>query len=75
MNPTGGGSTYRSRNGVATKPATSVTTQQQILYLLRELVEEFSIPMLFVTHDLSVALRANDDETSPPRKFTLEGVR
>jgi oligopeptide/dipeptide ABC transporter ATP-binding protein len=48
---------------IADEPTTAldVTTQQQILYLLRELVEEFSISMLFVTHDLSVVSELCDD--------------
>ena len=41
MNPTGGGSTYRSRNGVATKPATSIVTRK---YLAAEIAETHEMP-------------------------------
>jgi oligopeptide/dipeptide ABC transporter ATP-binding protein len=41
---------------VADEPTTAldVTTQQQILVLLRELVEELGVAVLFVTHDFGV---------------------
>ena len=41
--------------------AFDVTTQQQILELLRGLVEEFGLSMLFVTHDLGVVAELCDD--------------
>ena len=48
---------------VADEPTTAldVTTQQQILVLLRELVEETGVSMLFVTHDLGVVAELCDD--------------
>jgi ABC-type dipeptide/oligopeptide/nickel transport system ATPase component len=48
---------------VADEPTTAldVTTQQQILYLLRELAEEFNLSMLFVTHDLGVVAQLCDE--------------
>ncbi|MBL6080540.1 ABC transporter ATP-binding protein [Belnapia sp. T18] len=48
---------------VADEPTTAldVTTQQQILLLLRELVEETGVSMLFVTHDLGVVAELCDD--------------
>jgi peptide/nickel transport system ATP-binding protein len=48
---------------IADEPTTAldVTTQQQILYLLRDLVEEFGLSMLFVTHDLGVVAQLCDD--------------
>ncbi|TDR89780.1 ABC transporter ATP-binding protein [Enterovirga rhinocerotis] len=48
---------------VADEPTTAldVTTQGQILVLLRELVEEFGLSMLFVTHDLGVVAELCDD--------------
>ncbi len=48
---------------IADEPTTAfdVTTQQQILGLLRELVAEFGLSMLFVTHDLGVVARLCDD--------------
>jgi peptide/nickel transport system ATP-binding protein len=48
---------------VADEPTTAldVTTQQQILVLLRELVEELGISMLFVTHDLGVVAELCDE--------------
>ena len=47
---------------VADEPTTAldVTTQQQILDLLRELVAELGISMLFVTHDLGVVAQLCD---------------
>jgi oligopeptide/dipeptide ABC transporter ATP-binding protein len=47
---------------IADEPTTAldVTTQQQILSLLRELVEEFGLSMLFVTHDLGVVAELCD---------------
>jgi len=44
-----------------------VVLQQAFLQLIELLLEAFQISLL--------ALRANNDETSPPRKFTLEGAR
>jgi peptide/nickel transport system ATP-binding protein len=48
---------------IADEPTTAldVTTQQQILELLRELVAEFGLSMLFVTHDLGVVAELCDD--------------
>ncbi len=48
---------------IADEPTTAldVTTQQQILVLLRELVEETGVAMLFVTHDLGVVAELCDD--------------
>src|SRR3954468_7391407 len=48
---------------IADEPTTAldVTTQQQILYLLRDLVAEFGLSMLFVTHDLGVVAELCDD--------------
>src|ERR1700745_627252 len=48
---------------IADEPTTAldVTTQQQILYLLRDLVGEFGLSMLFVTHDLGVVAQLCDD--------------
>jgi len=48
---------------VADEPTTApdVTTQHQILLLLRELVEEFAISLLFVTHDFGVVAELCDD--------------
>ena len=48
---------------VADEPTTAldVTTQQQILDLLRQLVTERGIAMLFVTHDLGVVAQLCDD--------------
>ncbi len=48
---------------IADEPTTAldVTTQHQILLLLRELVTEFSLSMLFVTHDFGVVAELCDD--------------
>jgi oligopeptide/dipeptide ABC transporter ATP-binding protein len=48
---------------IADEPMTAldVTTQQQILHLLRDLVAEFGLSMLFVTHDLGVVAELCDD--------------
>ena len=48
---------------VADEPTTAldVTTQQQVLELLRDLVREFGLSMLFVTHDLGVVAELCDD--------------
>jgi oligopeptide/dipeptide ABC transporter ATP-binding protein len=48
---------------VADEPTTAldVTTQGQILALLRELVAEYGLSMLFVTHDLGVVAELCDD--------------
>src|ERR1051325_2714439 len=47
---------------IADEPTTplDVTTQQQILELLRDLVAEFGLSMLFVTHDLGVVAELCD---------------
>jgi peptide/nickel transport system ATP-binding protein len=48
---------------IADEPTTAldVTTQHQILLLLRELVREFDLSMLFVTHDFGVVAELCDD--------------
>jgi oligopeptide/dipeptide ABC transporter ATP-binding protein len=48
---------------IADEPTTAldVTTQHQILLLLRELVGEFGISLLFVTHDFGVIAELCDD--------------
>ncbi|HXC26512.1 MAG TPA: ABC transporter ATP-binding protein [Stellaceae bacterium] len=48
---------------IADEPTTAldVTTQQQILDLLRDLTEEFGLSMLFVTHDLGVVVQLCDE--------------
>lgn len=48
---------------IADEPTTAldVTTQHQILLLLRELVAEFGLSMLFVTHDFGVVAELCDD--------------
>src|SRR3954452_14951157 len=48
---------------VADEPTTAldVTTQRQVLDLLRDLVAEFGLSMLFVTHDLGVVAELCDD--------------
>jgi oligopeptide/dipeptide ABC transporter ATP-binding protein len=47
---------------IADEPTTAldVTTQQQILDLLRDLAAEFGLSMLFVTHDLGVVAQLCD---------------
>jgi oligopeptide/dipeptide ABC transporter ATP-binding protein len=48
---------------IADEPTTAldVTTQQQIIELLRSLVDEFDLSMLFVTHDLGVVAELCDE--------------
>jgi peptide/nickel transport system ATP-binding protein len=48
---------------IADEPTTAldVTTQEQILGLLRELAGEFGLSMLFVTHDLGVVAQLCDE--------------
>jgi oligopeptide/dipeptide ABC transporter ATP-binding protein len=48
---------------IADEPTTAldVTTQQQIIDLLRDLVGELGLSMLFVTHDLGVVAQLCDD--------------
>jgi peptide/nickel transport system ATP-binding protein len=48
---------------IADEPTTAldVTTQQQILHLLRELVSEFRVSLLFITHDLAVVAQLCDE--------------
>jgi peptide/nickel transport system ATP-binding protein len=48
---------------IADEPTTAldVTTQQQILDLLRDLAAEFGLSMLFVTHDLGVVAQLCDE--------------
>jgi oligopeptide/dipeptide ABC transporter ATP-binding protein len=48
---------------IADEPTTAldVTTQQQIIDLLRDLVDEFGLSMLFVTHDLGVVAQLCDE--------------
>ena len=50
---------------IADEPTTAldVTTQQQILILLKELAREFQVAMLFVTHDFGVVSELCDDIT------------
>ena len=50
---------------IADEPTTAldVTTQLQILKLLKSLTEEFGIAMLFVTHDFGVVAQLCDDIT------------
>ena len=50
---------------IADEPTTAldVTTQQQILKLLRELAREFDVSMLFVTHDFGVVAELCDEVT------------
>jgi oligopeptide/dipeptide ABC transporter ATP-binding protein len=48
---------------IADEPTTAldVTTQQQVLKLLRDLVAEFGLSMLFVTHDFGVVAQLCDE--------------
>jgi oligopeptide/dipeptide ABC transporter ATP-binding protein len=48
---------------IADEPTTAldVTTQHEILLLLRELADEFDLSLLFVTHDLGVVAELCDD--------------
>jgi peptide/nickel transport system ATP-binding protein len=48
---------------IADEPTTAldVTTQQQIIDLLRDLIAEFGLSMLFVTHDFGVVAELCDD--------------
>jgi oligopeptide/dipeptide ABC transporter ATP-binding protein len=48
---------------IADEPTTAldVTTQHEILRLMRELADEFSLALLFVTHDLGVVAELCDD--------------
>ena len=48
---------------IADEPTTAldVTTQHEILVLLRELADEFDLSLLFVTHDLGVVAELCDD--------------
>jgi oligopeptide/dipeptide ABC transporter ATP-binding protein len=50
---------------IADEPTTAldVTTQHEILVLLRELADEFDLSLLFVTHDLGVVAELCDDVT------------
>ena len=50
---------------IADEPTTAldVTTQQQILKLLRDLAREFDVSMLFVTHDFGVVAELCDEVT------------
>ena len=60
---------------IADEPTTAldVTTQHQILLLLRELVEDFGISMLFVTHDFGVVAELCDDLCVIYAGQTVEG--
>ncbi|HUC47283.1 MAG TPA: ABC transporter ATP-binding protein [Hyphomicrobiaceae bacterium] len=62
---------------VADEPTTAldVTTQLQILTLLRSLTEEFGIAMLFVTHDLGVVAELCDAVTVMYAGQTVETGR
>jgi oligopeptide/dipeptide ABC transporter ATP-binding protein len=55
----------RPRLVIADEPTTAldVTTQLQILKLLKSLAAEFDVSMLFVTHDLGVVAQLCDDVT------------
>jgi ABC-type dipeptide/oligopeptide/nickel transport system ATPase component len=55
----------RPRLVIADEPTTAldVTTQQQILGLLKELAREFSVAMVFVTHDFGVVAELCDEVT------------
>jgi oligopeptide/dipeptide ABC transporter ATP-binding protein len=55
----------RPRLVIADEPTTAldVTTQQQILGLLKELAEQFSVAMVFVTHDFGVVAELCDEVT------------
>jgi peptide/nickel transport system ATP-binding protein len=60
---------------IADEPTTAldVTTQQQIIDLLRDLVDEFGLSMLFVTHDLGVVAQLCDDLCVIYAGQTVEG--
>jgi peptide/nickel transport system ATP-binding protein len=60
---------------IADEPTTAldVTTQHEILLLLRELVDEFDLSLLFVTHDLGVVAELCDDITVIYAGQTVEG--
>jgi peptide/nickel transport system ATP-binding protein len=53
----------RPRLVIADEPTTAldVTTQLQILRLLRDLARDFAVAMLFVTHDFGVVARLCDE--------------
>jgi peptide/nickel transport system ATP-binding protein len=55
----------RPRLVIADEPTTAldVTTQQQILRLLRDLAAEFAVSMIFVTHDFGVVAELCDEVT------------
>ena len=71
---------------IADEPTTAldVTTQQQVLMLLRNLVAEFDLSMLFVTHDFGVVAQLCDEvsviyagqtvEAAPTRRLIDEAV-
>jgi oligopeptide/dipeptide ABC transporter ATP-binding protein len=59
---------------LADEPTTAldVTTQREILYLLKELVEEFNTSMLFVSHDFGVLAHLCDQITVMYSGQTME---
>jgi oligopeptide/dipeptide ABC transporter ATP-binding protein len=67
----------RPRLVIADEPTTAldVTTQQQILGLLKQLAEEFSVAMVFVTHDFGVVAELCDEVTVMYAGQTVETGR
>jgi ABC-type dipeptide/oligopeptide/nickel transport system ATPase subunit len=57
---------------LADEPTTALdaTVQIQILLLLRELQREFGMSVIFVTHDIGVAIEICDRVAQPDRAFT-----
>jgi oligopeptide/dipeptide ABC transporter ATP-binding protein len=67
----------RPRVVIADEPTTAldVTTQLQILKLLRQLVADFGLSMLFVTHDFGVVAQLCDEVTVMYAGQTVESGR
>jgi len=67
----------RPRLVIADEPTTAldVTTQQQILGLLKELAAEFQVAMIFVTHDFGVVAELCDEVTVMYAGQTVESGR
>jgi oligopeptide/dipeptide ABC transporter ATP-binding protein len=67
----------RPRLVIADEPTTAldVTTQQQILRLLKQLAEEFAVAMVFVTHDFGVVAELCDEVTVMYAGQTVETGR